>query len=176
MVHSCYDNRELSWLKFNTRVLEEAEDLANPFCERLSFASIFQSNLDEFFMVRVGSLYDQMLVSKDIRDNKTNMTCQEQLNAIFEQIKLLTQRKDAAYANLKEGLETYGVEICSYAELEKIRMWNFMDAYFEHEVRPLLSPQIIGKKQPFPFLKSKDIYAVVVLEKKETGQAWNRSM
>lgn len=166
MVHSCYDNRELSWLKFNTRVLEEAEDLANPFCERLSFASIFQSNLDEFFMVRVGSLYDQMLVSKDIRDNKTNMTCQEQLNAIFEQIKLLTQRKDAAYANLKEGLETYGVEICSYAELEKQDV-EFMDAYFEHEVRPLLSPQIIGKKQPFPFLKSKDIYAVVVLEKKK---------
>lgn len=166
MVHSCYDNRELSWLKFNTRVLEEAEDLANPFCERLLFASIFQSNLDEFFMVRVGSLYDQMLVSKDIRDNKTNMTCQEQLNAIFEQIKLLTQRKDAAYANLKEGLETYGVEICSYAELEKQDV-EFMDAYFEHEVRPLLSPQIIGKKQPFPFLKSKDIYAVVVLEKKK---------
>lgn len=166
MVHSCYDNRELSWLKFNTRVLEEAEDLANPFCERLSFASIFQSNLDEFFMVRVGSLYDQMLVSKDIRDNKTNMTCQEQLNAIFEQVKLLTQRKDAAYANLKTGLETYGVEICSYAELEKQDV-EFLDAYFEHEVRPLLSPQIIGKKQPFPFLKNKDIYAVVVLEKKK---------
>ena len=165
MVHSCYDNRELSWLKFNTRVLEEAEDLSNPFCERLSFASIFQSNLDEFFMVRVGSLYDQMLVSKDIRDNKTNMTCQEQLFAIFDQVKLLTQRKDAAYAELKKGLEDYGVEICSYSELEKQDV-EFLDAYFEHEVRPLLSPQIIGKKQPFPFLKSKDIYAVVVLEKK----------
>lgn len=165
MVHSCYDNRELSWLKFNTRVLEEAEDTSNPFCERLSFASIFQSNLDEFFMVRVGSLYDQMLVSKDIRDNKTNMTCQEQLFAIFEQVKLLTQRKDAAYAELKRGLETQGVEICSYSELEK-RDVEFLDSYFEHEVRPLLSPQIIGKKQPFPFLKNKDIYAVVVLEKK----------
>lgn len=165
MVHSCYDNRELSWLKFNTRVLEEAEDTSNPFCERLSFASIFQSNLDEFFMVRVGSLYDQMLVSKDIRDNKTNMTCQEQLFAIFEQVKLLTQRKDAAYAELKRGLEIHGVEICSYSELEKQDV-EFLDSYFEHEVRPLLSPQIIGKKQPFPFLKNKDIYAVVVLEKK----------
>ena len=166
MVHSCYDNRELSWLKFNTRVLEEAEDTSNPFCERLSFASIFQSNLDEFFMVRVGSLYDQMLVSKDIRDNKTNMTCQEQLLAIFDQVKLLTQRKDAVYAELKRGLETQGVEICSYSELEKQDV-EFLDSYFEHEVRPLLSPQIIGKKQPFPFLKSKDIYAVVVLEKKK---------
>ena len=155
MVHSCYDNRELSWLKFNTRVLEETEDTSNPFCERLSFASIFQSNLDEFFMVRVGSLYDQMLVSKDIRDNKTNMTCQEQLFAIFEQVKLLTQRKDAAYAELKRGLETQGVEICSYSELEK-RDVEFLDSYFEHEVRPLLSPQIIGKKQPYPLLISKE--------------------
>ncbi len=93
------------------------------------------------------------------------MTCQEQLFAIFDQVKLLTQRKDAAYADLKEGLESYGVEICSYSELEKQDV-EFLDAYFEHEVRPLLSPQIIGKKQPFPFLKSKDIYAVVVLEKK----------
>lgn len=165
IMNTCYDNRELSWLKFNTRVLEEAEDTANPFCERLSFASIFQSNLDEFFMVRVGSLYDQMLVSKEIRDNKTNMTCQEQLFAIFDQVKLLTQRKDAAYADLKKGLENYGVEICSYADLSKKDV-EFLNAYFEHEMRPLLSPQIVGKKQPFPFLKNKDIYAVVVLEKK----------
>ena len=164
-MNSCYDNRELSWLKFNTRVLEEAEDVTNPFCERLSFASIFQSNLDEFFMVRVGSLYDQMLVSKEIRDNKTDMTCQEQLFAIFEQVKLLTQRKDAAYAELKKGLESYGVEICSYAEMNEKDI-AFLDTYFQHEVRPLLSPQIIGKKQPFPFLKNKDIHAVVVLEKK----------
>ena len=164
-VHAVYDNRELSWLKFNTRVLEEAEDIRNPFCERLSFASIFQSNLDEFFMVRCGSLYDQMLVSGDIRDNKTNMTCEEQLLAIFEQVKLLTQRKDAAYAELKRGLEEYQVEICSYAEMDKQDI-EFLDAYFEHEVRPLLSPQIVGKKQPFPFLKNKEIYAVVVLEKK----------
>ena len=162
---SIFINRELSWLDFDSRVLALAKEKSVPLAERIKFAAIFGSNMDEFFMVRVGSLYDQMLVSKDIRDNKTNMTCQEQLFAIFDQVKLLTQRKDAAYADLKEGLETYGVEICSYSELERQDV-EFLDAYFEHEVRPLLSPQIIGKKQPFPFLKSKDIYAVVVLEKK----------
>lgn len=165
MENSCYDNRELSWLKFNARVLEEAEDTSNPFCERLSFASIFQSNLDEFFGVRVGSLYDQMLISKDIRDNKTNMTCQEQLFAIFDQVKLLTQRKDAAYADLKKGLKKHGVEIMSFAEMDKKDI-QFLDAYFQHEIRPLLAPQIVGKKQPFPFLKNKAIYAMVVLSKK----------
>lgn len=165
MANSCYDNRELSWLKFNARVLEEAEDTGNPFCERLSFASIFQSNLDEFFGVRVGSLYDQMLISKEIRDNKTNMTCQEQLFAIFDQVKLLTQRKDAAYAELKKGLEERGVEILSFSEMDKKDV-QFLDAYFQHEIRPLLAPQIVGKKQPFPFLKNKAIYAVVVLGKK----------
>ena len=160
-----YDNRELSWLKFNARVLEEAEDPETPFCERLSFASIFQSNLDEFFMVRVGSLYDQMLISEDIRDNKTGMTCGQQLNAIFKQVRKLGERKDVVYATLKENLRMQGVEICDFRQLNNQEM-TYMDTFFESEIRPLLSPQIIGKKQPFPFLKNKEIYAVVVLEKK----------
>ena len=92
-----YMNRELSWVKFNERVLEEAEDKKTPLCERLSFASIYQSNLDEFFMVRIGSLIDQMLVSKEIRDNKTNMTPQEQIRAILEEVSRLNYRKDAVY-------------------------------------------------------------------------------
>lgn len=157
-----YDNRELSWLKFNERVLEEAEDPANPFCERLSFASIFQTNLDEFFGVRIGSLYDQMLVSKDIRDNKTNMTCQEQIDAAFEQVKILTRRKDENYADLLKGLEKYGVEIVSFSGMDEQDV-EYLTAYFEHEIRPLLAPQIVGKKQPFPFLKNKAIYAMVVI-------------
>ncbi|MCD8218124.1 MAG: polyphosphate kinase 1 [Clostridiales bacterium] len=166
MEYKCFDNRELSWLKFNVRVLEEAEDTANPFCERLSFASIFQSNLDEFFGVRVGSLYDQMLVSEEIRDNKTNMTCREQLLAVFDQVRMLTQRKDAVYAALDKGLEQRGIDIVSYGEMDA-EDTEFLDAYFEHEVRPLLAPQVVGKKQPFPFLKNKAIYAVVILGDKK---------
>ena len=87
---SYYANRELSWLKFNQRVLEEAQDCSNPLCERLSFLSIFQSNLDEFFMVRVGSLFDQANMQEIKRENKTNMTPQEQLEKIFKQLKSLT--------------------------------------------------------------------------------------
>lgn len=166
MEYQCFDNRELSWLKFNARVLEEAEDAANPFCERLSFASIFQSNLDEFFGVRVGSLYDQMLVSGEIRDNKTNMTCQEQLYAVFDQVRLLTQRKDAVYAALDRGLEERGIDIVRYGEMDA-QDTEFLDAYFEHEVRPLLAPQVVGRKQPFPFLRNKAIYAVVILGAKK---------
>ncbi|MCD8157169.1 MAG: polyphosphate kinase 1 [Clostridiales bacterium] len=166
MEYQCFDNRELSWLKFNTRVLEEAEDTANPFCERLSFASIFQSNLDEFFGVRVGSLYDLMLVSGEIRDNKTNMTCQEQLYVVFDQVRLLTQRKDAVYAALDRGLEERGIDIARYGEMDA-QDTEFLDAYFEHEVHPLLAPQVVGRKQPFPFLSNKAIYAVVILGAKK---------
>lgn len=163
---SCYDNRELSWLKFNARVLEEAEDSSNPFCERLSFASIFQSNLDEFFGVRVGALYDQMLISEDICDNKTHMTCREQLLAVFDQVKLLTRRKDENYKVLKRGLKDLGVEVLRFDELNAEDR-TFVDGFFEREIRPLLAPQIVAKKQPFPFLRNKAIYAVAVLEKKE---------
>lgn len=158
-------NRELSWLKFNERVLEEAEDKNSPLCERMSFASIFQSNLDEFFMVRVGSLYDQMLVSKKIRDNKTNMTCEEQLHAIFQRVKELNVEKDRIYADLSEGLKREGVELIDFGSLTESES-GYLKEYFSADIKPLLSPQIIGKKQPFPFLKNKEIYAVVVLEKK----------
>ncbi len=171
MGNACYDNRELSWLKFNTRVLEEAEDTANPFCERLSFASIYQSNLDEFFGVRVGSLYDQMLVSKDIRDNKTDMTCQEQILAICDEVRRLGLRKDAAYAALDKGLEERGVDIAKFSEISP-KDAQYLDAYFEHEVRPLLAPQVVGRKQPFPFLKNQSIYAVVILGPKKASKAY----
>ena len=110
----CYANRELSWLKFNQRVLEEAQDPANPLCERLSFLSIFQSNLDEFFMVRVGSLFEKMQVSEKIRENKTNMTCREQLLAIFERVRQMLHDKDNTYRDLQNCLKTEGVEIVDF--------------------------------------------------------------
>lgn len=101
-------------MKFNERVLEEAEDKNTPLCERLSFASIYQSNLDEFFMVRIGSLIDQMIVSKEIRDNKTNMTPQEQIKAILEEVSRLNYRKDAVYEEMMNELEKYGIKIVDF--------------------------------------------------------------
>ena len=160
---SCYQNRELSWLKFNERVLEEAEDNGNPLCERLSFLSIFQSNLDEFFMVRVGSLHDMMLLKKEERENKTNMTAKEQIAAILKRSHELTLRKDQVYRNLMEQIREQGVELIRFQELSGEES-KYLERYFVNEIQPLLSTMIVGKKQPFPFLKNKDIYAVAVLE------------
>lgn len=167
MKESCYDNRELSWLKFNERVLEEARDEDNPLCERLSFLSIFQSNLDEFFMVRCGSLYDQMCEDPDFRENKTHMTCKEQLTAIYARVRELLRDKDDVYEDLRAELSMQGVDIVDFHTIT-VEEANWLEAYFKAEIEPLLSPQIIGKKQPFPFLQNKSIYAVVVLEKKGT--------
>lgn len=161
----CYVNRELSWLKFNERVLEEAEDTTVPILERLGFISIFQSNLDEFFMVRVGSLHDQMLLSDEVRDNKTNMTSKEQLRAIMKETTEIMSRKDCAYQNIMGELEQYGIHIKKYKELtekEQIALYTM----FKKEIKPLLFPIILGKKQPIPFLRNKEIYGMAVLETK----------
>lgn len=165
MKQKIYMNRELSWLKFNERVLEEAESERTPLCERLSFVSIYQSNLDEFFMVRVGSLIDQMLLSKNIRDNKTNMTAKEQIAAILTQVSRLNRRRDMVYEALMEQLEKYGVKLVNFRKMGK-KESDYLERYFDSEIAPLISPSIVGKKQPFPFLKNKEIYAVVVLKRK----------
>lgn len=170
--YHCYANRELSWLRFNERVLEEAEDSRLPLCEQLSFLSIFQSNLDEFFMVRIGSLQDQMLLDKNARENKTNMTSGEQIDAALAFIHKLTARRDAAYNGLLEQLAEQGIRLLDFAHMEEESRAE-LEKLFRQDYLPLLSSFIISKKQAFPFLKNKGIYAVAVLstkaEKKKIG-------
>jgi polyphosphate kinase len=158
-----YENRELSWLRFNERVLEESEDERSPLCERLSFLSIFQSNLDEFFMVRVGSIHDQMLLEKDHKENKTHMTDSEQLEAIRDRVRVLSKRKDASYNTLMGELEKQGITLINFAKLDA-KEGEYLKGYFEREILPLLSPNIVTKKQPFPFIKNNDICAMALLE------------
>lgn len=159
----CYVNRELSWLKFNERVLEEAGDKSTPLCERLSFVSIFQSNLDEFYMVRVGALHDQLSIKDEIRENKTNMTSQEQITAILDETKRLGEKRDKIYFEIMEELTEKGFGLVLFHDLGEDDL-SAMEKYFYNEIMPLLSPMIVGRKQPFPFLKNCEIYAVVVLK------------
>ncbi len=160
-----YENRELSWLKFNERVLEEAEDKRNPLCERLTFMSIYQTNLDEFFMVRVGSLHDQMLLEDDPKENKTNMTASEQLVAIREGVKVLGIRKDESYHKLMKEIEKKGIKLVKFDDLDE-NEGAYLQGFFQREIQPLLSPFTISKKRPFPFIKNKEICACAILATK----------
>lgn len=160
-----YMNRELSWLKFNERVLEEAESDLTPLCERLSFASIYQSNLDEFFMVRVGSLVDQEHLSPNLRENKTQMTPEEQLREVLKTVRRLNERRDFIYAKLLGRVEETGVRLVDFKKIGRQESEK-LERYFDCEIAPLISPIIVGRRQPFPFLRNKDIYAVAVLERK----------
>lgn len=168
-LRDCFRNRELSWLQFNERVLEEAADPQVPLCERLSFASIFMSNLDEFFMVRVGSLHDKMILDEDIRENKTNMTCKEQISAILKRSDGLMKRKDAVYEEIMSEIGHYGIELINFASLSEADAL-YLRKYFINEIMPLISPQVIGKRQPFPFLQNQKIYALVSLETKNMNE------
>ena len=166
-INGYYQNRELSWLKFNERVLLLADDANVPLCEKLTFASIFQSNLDEFFMVRVGTLHDQMLFSDNKIDNKTKMTAKEQLTHIFKSARELTRKKDNIYKHLMVKLQEYGVQLLNFNDIE----YNdavYLEKYFKDSVMPFLSPQVVGKKQPFPFMKNKEIYAVALLGRRNS--------
>ena len=159
-----YDNRELSWLKFNRRVLEEAQDVSVPLFERMRFISIFTSNLDEFFMVRVGSLYDQDLVEPKKCENKTGMTAARQLNEIARKVRDLLYIKDCAFNEVMSKMSEYA-ELKKPADLkgdDKL----FLRLYFEREIFPLLSPSIIDKNHPFPFLKNRAIYIGTLLKSK----------
>lgn len=163
--NKCYDNREFSWLKFNKRVLRLAGDKNTPLCERMSFADIFESNLDEFFMVRVGSLYDQTFFQKMKKENKTGMNAKEQLSCIFEEAKKLLREKDKTYENLMREIKKEGVSLITFKDISK-EDGKYLEGYYKRSIKPLLSPQVIGKKSPFPFLNNKEIYAVGVLQTK----------
>ena len=158
-------NRELSWLKFNERVLNEAGNPRVPLAERLTFAAIYQSNLDEFYRVRVGTLMDQMESSEVVRENKTNMTSEEQVKAILNVTRELDQKKAVIYEQLMGELEPKGVRLINFNKLSA-EEGKLLEAYFDHEIAPYLSANIVSKQQPFPFLKNKDIYAVALLETK----------
>ena len=161
----CFENRELSWLRFNERVLEEAEDLGNPLGERLNFLSIYQTNLDEFFMVRIGSLHDQKLLNNNLRENKTFLSPSEQIEAVCKRVKKLSQRHAAAYRVLLHGLREYGVRITDFDSLEKNEA-AYLETYFRNDVLPLLSPVVVSKDSPFPFLESGCLYAWCLLRRK----------
>jgi polyphosphate kinase len=160
-----YDNRELSWLKFNERVLEEACDENVPLLERLLFQSIFASNLDEFFMVRVGSIYDASLVDDSQKDSKTKMHPSEQLNAIFSRVRELNTAKDSSFKKISEALK--GENICHKAvkNLSDSEA-EFLEAYYAYEIKPFLNAVVVDKRHPFPFLTNKSLYVAARLTSK----------
>ena len=159
---SCMQNRELSWLKFNQRVLEEANCPETPLLERFHFLSIFTSNLDEFFMVRVGSLIDYMLFSPDYFDNKTGMTAAEQLSEIYRACVPLYLLRDEAFARISRELSDQGI---SYVAMDALRKpeEKLAEDFFEREILPVLSPQIIDQSHPFPHIGNKQLNIAVAL-------------
>ena len=165
MENLCFENRELSWLRFNERVLEEAEDERLPLCERLSFLSIFQSNLDEFYMVRIGSLHDMMLLDEENRDNKTKMTPLEQIEAAVERTRELCVRRGNVYRKLMDKLAEQGITLLDFSDISE-KSEKYLREMFKNDFMPLLSTFVVGKKQSFPFLQNKEIYAVASLTAK----------
>ncbi len=165
MKNECFENRELSWLRFNARVLEEARAESNPLLERLCFTAIFQSNLDEFFRVRVGNLLRKQQENPKKPDAVSNMKPKAQLRAIYEQVRALAPARDSAYHEImgalrKEGLEQVSVQSASSAEQLMLSEW------FKREIRPLSLPVIVDKGKPFPFLRDRALYIVLRLESK----------
>ncbi len=159
-------NRELSWLRFNERVLDEARDTSVPLMERLKFVSIFTSNFDEFFMIRVGSLYDLSMVDDSAADNKTGLTPSEQLGKVYKAAVPLYKEKDEAYSMVTEDLRALGVYELDIRNLTENR-YKSVKRYFKRYILPLLSPQIVDNRHPFPHLPSKDIHIVACLESKK---------
>ena len=156
-------NRELSWLRFNERVLEEARDEKTPLMERMKFVAIFTSNLDEFFMIRVGSLYDMAALDGKKTDSRSGMTPRQQLEAIYRAIAPLYKERDKTYAEIKKQLTPYGVCGLGFKELEQQEK-KYVKKYFKEQILPVLSPQIVDANHPFPHLLNKEIYVVAQLK------------
>ncbi len=155
-------NRELSWLRFNERVLQQAQDPSNPLFEQLKFLSIFTSNLDEFFMIRVGSLFDLSLLKKVHIDNKSGMTPAQQLKAIYAAVVPLYQKRDEIFLQLEAQLQMQHITRVDMQRLTPAQR-RFMDAYFRQSLLPLLSPQVVDACHPFPHLPSKMLTVAAVL-------------
>ena len=156
-------NRELSWLDFDQRVLALAKDKNVPLAEQLKFAGIYGSNLDEFFMVRVGSLYDQTLLKQDKTENKTHMTPQQQLAAIMPKVAALQEQCDKIVNKLAAALEEQGYKRLNFEKLNK-EQEHFWKKYFQKEIKPVLSPQVVDHRHPFPFLRNQEIYLCAQLK------------
>lgn len=156
-------NRELSWLKFNQRVLEEAQDPSVPLLERMKFVAIFTSNLDEFFMIRVGSLFDMAATDPKTVDSRSGMMPAQQLEKIYEAVAPLYKERDKTYGEIKKQLHPYGVCGLDYKELEQSEK-KYVKKYFKEQVLPILSPQIVDAGHPFPHLLNKELYVTAMLK------------
>ena len=159
-------NRELSWLRFNQRVLEEAQDLSVPLLERMKFVAIYTSNLDEFFMIRVGSLYDMVMMEDNSIDSRSGMTAKEQLDAIYDAVEPLYKERDRTYTQIKKQIHPYGVCGLSFKELEQSEK-KYVKRFFKEQVLPVLSPQIVDANHPFPHLLNNKIYVIANLRAKD---------
>ena len=163
---SLFVNRELSWLEFNKRVLLESLDDAVPLFERLKFEAIYFSNLDEFFMVRVGSLTDQSLLDAQKTDDKTGMNADEQIAAIIEKVASFAPLCESAYGVIRQQLKELGVDLVDVHRINQVEEL-IAQKYFLEDILPLLSPQIIDRHHPFPFLKSKEQYVISLFATKD---------
>ena len=163
-------NRELSWLRFNKRVLEEAQDASVPLLERMKFVAIFSSNLDEFFMIRVGSLFDMAHTDANRQDSRSGMTPKEQLDKIFEAAAPLYKERDKAYAEIKKQLGPYGICGMNFKELEQNEK-KYVKKFFKDQILPVLSPQIVDANHPFPHLLNKEVYVTANLRFKEKSNS-----
>ena len=156
-------NRELSWLRFNERVLDEATDPTVPLFERMKFVEIFTSNLDEFFMVRVGSLFDLKRIQPDKMENKGGMTPGQQLSAIFAEMPHLYKKRDDIYQKLKKELEAHGI-VHLHVDDMGLEERQYFEQYFREQLLPVLSPQVIDLHHPFPHLENKELLVGALLK------------